>query len=110
MKILRLEVDFETGRRAGGVNPKSKRTRCHPTWQHLEEGFEFREADDDFADSLRGINGVTVYDNIEDAEAAIAASIPEKVHWKETTPGLLAHSVGIMKPDLSGLSQDATPE
>lgn len=33
MKGLRVSVNFATGERAGGLDPRDRRTRCNPQWQ-----------------------------------------------------------------------------
>jgi hypothetical protein len=108
MKAIKIKVDFNTGERAGGVNPRSPNLKCHPTWQDLDNGWEIRSISDEAADRYRGVEGITVLENEAEITAELEANFPHKVMWKVTNEALLNLSLRQINPDLSSLSQDAT--
>lgn len=110
MKALLIKVEFSSGQRAGGINPRSKKLRCDPSWQDLKGGWEIRCTDDDAEiEKYRGVAGVTVLED-EAAIQAQLASFPPKVLYKVISEPLMALSLQQVNPDLSALSQDATHE
>ncbi|KKN71503.1 hypothetical protein LCGC14_0420820 [marine sediment metagenome] len=80
MKALLIEVDFTTGVRAGGINPRDKHLLCHG-WQNLDSdpGLEIRLITDGRdIDKYRGKQGVTILDGKDEINVAIEANIPIK--------------------------------
>ena len=90
MEALLIEVDFTTGKRAGGINPKDSNLPCHG-WQNLDLGLELRlvEDDRDFS-QYEGMAGVTILEGKEAINQAIIANIPTKYSVKDKEL-LLAH-------------------
>lgn len=81
MKALLIEVDFSTGERAGGINPRDPGLRGNPQWQDLEgkPGKEIRLiADKREAKAYEGIPGVTILDGKEEINKAIEELFPPK--------------------------------
>jgi len=110
MKALKIKVDFKTGKRAGGIDPRSKNLRGHPTWQCTKTGWEIRAVLDGDVEKYRGLEGVEILEGEAAIQAALKATCPARVLWKVTNDALLKRSLQQITPDLSGLSQDATPE
>ena len=78
MRALLIEVDFETGKRAGGIDPRDPNLRCRG-WQNLDSkpGLEIRMVEDDRdLSQYAGVPGVTVLEGKEAINAAIQASLP----------------------------------
>lgn len=108
MKAIKIKVDFETGKRAGGINPRSANLKGHPTWQDTDGGWEIRSVLDSAIDRYRNLKGVTVLEDEAEITAELAKSFPPKVMWKVTNEQLLSLSLQQINPDLSALGQDAT--
>ena len=70
MKAIRVKVNFTTGERAGGINPRDKNLRCSPLWQNLEAGVEIRAVLDGDVSRYAALEGVEILDG----EAAIDAA------------------------------------
>lgn len=108
MKAIKIKVDFKSGKRAGGIDPRSKNLKGHPTWQDAEAGIEIRSVLDGAVDRYRNVKGVTVLEGEAEIAAELAKSFPAKVMWKVTNEPLLSLSLQQINPNLSKLSQDAT--
>ena len=92
MKALLIEVDFRTGKRAGGINPKDPKLQCYG-WQDLESkpGRESRIVEDDRdLSQYKGVSGVTILNGEKTINKAIVANIPVKYAVKDKEL-LLAH-------------------
>ncbi len=92
MKALLIEVDFRTGKRAGGINPRDPKLQCYG-WQDLEgeSGCEIRIVEDDRdLSQYKGVAGVTILDGKTAINEAITANIPVKYAVKDKEL-LLAH-------------------
>ena len=90
MRALLIKVDFSTGRRAGGINPRDPKLPCHG-WQDLDNGLEIRLVEDDrdlskYAD----VPGVTVLQGKETINQAIVDNIPAQYGIKSEAI-LIAH-------------------
>ncbi|MCL0076488.1 hypothetical protein M1O12_00390 [Dehalococcoidia bacterium] len=80
MRALLIEVDFETGKRAGGIDPRDPNLRCRG-WQNLdsEPGLEIRLVEDDRdLSQYAGVPGVTVLEGKDAINAAIQANFPPR--------------------------------
>lgn len=110
MKAVKLKVNFTTGERAGGVDPRSKANHCCPTWQDLEAGYEIRMLPQEEAEKIQSMPGVTVYNSFSDAEAAMPRDFPEKIGWKVTNETLMKLSIEQLKIDVMSIPQEATQE
>ena len=78
MFALLIEVDFSTGWRAGGINPRDKHLECHG-WQDLDAGLEIRMITDGRnVAQYRGKKGITILEGKDEINAAIEANIPPK--------------------------------
>jgi len=78
MKALLIEVDFETGKRAGNINPRDPGLHCRG-WQRLDSkpGLEIRLVEDDRDISqYAGVPGVTVLEGTDAINAAIQNKFP----------------------------------
>ncbi len=112
MKALLIEVDFRTGKRAGGINPRDPKLQCY-SWQDLDAGREIRIVEDDRdLSQYKGVAGVTILNSKTAINEAITANIPTKygVNDKEL---LLAHlkEKGISLDIFAGKTlQDAAKE
>ena len=71
MHALLIQVEFSTGRRAGGVNPKDNNLPCDPLWQNTETGREVRLIKDGSWEQYEGVDGITVLKNEDQIDAAI---------------------------------------
>ena len=108
MKALKIKVDFKTGIRAGGINPKSKNFRGHSSWQDLDNGWEVRLVLDEDVDKYRRTSGVTVLEDEAAIEAELSANFAPKVMYKVTTEALLSLSISQINPDLSAMKKNCT--
>ncbi len=109
MKALLIEVDFKTGKRAGGVNPRDPKLQCYG-WQDTESepGKEIRIVEDDRDLSVyKGGPGVTILNGEKAINEAITANIPTKYAVKDKEL-LLAHlkEKGISLDTLAGKTLD----
>ena len=109
MKALLIEVDFKTGKRAGGINPRDPKLQCYG-WQDTESelGKEIRIVEDDRdLSQYKGVSGVTILDGEKAINEAIAANIPIKYAVKDKEL-LLAHlkEKGISLNTLAGKTLD----
>lgn len=110
MKALLIEVDFTTGRRAGGIHTKNNpNLMCHG-WQDLEStpGLEIRLVVDEDTQPYENIPGITILNGKAEINAAIDTHIPIKygVADKEL---LLAHlkERGISLSTITGTLQES---
>ena len=79
-RALLVEVDFRTGRRAGGVNPRDENLQSYG-WQSLPnqpgENVEIRLVEDDRdLSEYEDVDGVTVFRGREEINEAIEEYIP----------------------------------
>ena len=90
MKALLIEVDFSTGRRAGGIRTKNNANlMCHG-WQDTDAGLEIRLVMDGDTKPYENIKGITILDGERAINKAIMANIPTKYGVKDPEL-LLAH-------------------
>lgn len=99
MKALRIQVDFTSGRRAGGLDPR--RLRGHPSWQSTDLGIEVRAIPEDTAEQYVAIEGVTVLNN-RDAIVAVLDEIADH-RYRITNNELMLESVRQKGIDLSDI-------
>jgi len=111
MKALLIEVDFSTGRRAGGIHTKNNpNLMCHG-WQNLERGLEIRLVMDEDTKPYENIPGVTILNGKSEINAAIDAVVPTRYAVKDKEL-LLAHlkEKGISLDTLAGKTLDEAAE
>ena len=112
MKALLIEVDFSTGRRAGGIKTKSNpNLMCHG-WQDTDAGLEIRLVMDGDTKPYENVKGITILDGEKAINKAIQANIPVKYAVKDKEL-LLAHikEKGVSLDTFAGKSlQDAAKE
>jgi len=90
MKALLIEVDFSTGKRAGGIKTKNNpNLMCHG-WQNLEKGLEIRLVMDGNTKPYENIPGVTILNGKTEINKAIDAVVPPRYVVKDKEL-LLAH-------------------
>ena len=104
MNALLLKVDFATGHRAGGLNPKDRNFPCNSAWQDTERGLEIRLVKDGEVGRFRNQLGVTILEG----EAAIDAAIADLQAGKPETyaiehEALLVESIRQRRIDISDL-------
>lgn len=72
MNGLRIQVNFSTGKRSGGIDPRDRGLRGHPLWQDIDGGVEIRVITDGRSvDRYRSTDGVTVLEGDDAVQAAI---------------------------------------
>jgi len=72
--MLKVKVDFATGIRAGGINPRDRGLLCDPSWQNIDEGVELRLVTDERdIEQYRNVEGVTVIEGLDACNAEIEA-------------------------------------
>lgn len=92
MKALLIDVDFRTGKRAGGrIQTKNNpNLMCHG-WQDLDEdgdgtnGKEIRQVMDEKTAQYENIPGIVILNNKAEINAAIDANIPTKYGVKDSS-------------------------
>lgn len=93
MKALRIQVDFTTGKRAGGIRPKrDKNLPCNTLWQNTGQGVEIRLVKDGDVSKYEGVEGVKILDG----EVAIDAAVQELQQGPQyliTNEALLVESI-----------------
>jgi len=82
MRALLVEVNYRTGRRAGGVDPRDENLQCYG-WQSLPEqvgpDVELRLVEDDRSlAQYRDAAGVRVLEGQGEIKAAIERFVPER--------------------------------
>ncbi|GAI76761.1 unnamed protein product [marine sediment metagenome] len=90
MKALLIEVDFSTGRRAGGIQIKNNPNLWCDGWQDLEAGLEIRIVKDGNTKPYEGVKGITILDGEKAINAAIDANIPTQYAVRDMNL-LIAH-------------------
>lgn len=93
MKAIRVKVNFHTGERAGGINPKDKKLRCNPMWQSIENGIEIRAVLDGNVEKYRGLEGVEILEGEQAIDAAVLALQKESASHVVYNKELLAASI-----------------
>jgi len=79
---LKIKVDFETGERAGGIDPTDPNLYCHPSWQNLEDGYEIRLVLDNRDISIyQNIAGIEIIEGIENIDNAILELNPNEEQY-----------------------------
>ena len=87
---LRIKVDFESGERAGGIDPRDPNLYCHPSWQNLDDGYEIRLVLDDRDISIyQNIEGVEIIEGIENIDNAILELNPNEEQYLFTRDDIL---------------------
>mgnify|MGYP000371374957 CR=1 FL=1 len=96
---LKIKVDFTTGERAGGINPRDPNLVCLG-WQNLETGWELRlivneEKIDEYIQKYKDVEGVEIIEGIENIDKAIDEIIPpeDQEDYTVIMPELLIASV-----------------
>jgi len=96
---LKIKVNFTTGERAGGINPRDPNLVCLG-WQNLEDGWELRlivneEKIDEYIKKYGNVEGVEIVEGIENIDKAIDEIIPpeKQVDYTVYMPELLTASV-----------------
>ena len=91
-KGIKIKVNFQTGERAGGIDPRDRGLLCDPTWQNIDEGVEIRLITDDRdVERYQNIPGVEVIEGKEAINAEIDKISP--VRYSVTHPELFNESI-----------------
>jgi len=106
---LKIRVDFATGERAGGIDPRDPGLITHPSWQNVDEGWEVRVIEDDRDVNIyRNVEGIEVLEGENAIEAAIATIHKERYAIKNEY--LLVESIRQKGIDITDLSPDMSHE
>jgi len=96
---FKIKVDFTTGERAGGINPKDPNMIC-PGWQNFGKGEEIRlivneDKIDEYVRRYGNKEGVEVIEGIENIDKAIDELIPpeKQVDYTVYMPELFMASI-----------------
>jgi len=88
---LKIKVDFETGERAGGIDPRDP--NLYALAQNLEDGYEIRLVLDDRDISIyQGVEGVEVIEGIENIDNAIINLLPNDEQYLFARDDLLVQT------------------
>lgn len=85
MKALLINVDFSTGKRAGGIQIKGNPNLWCNGWQNLDTGKEIRIVKDGNVDQYKNILGVTILDGEQAINEAIDSHIPTQYVVRDMT-------------------------
>jgi len=109
MIALKIQVNFSTGERAGGINPRDPGLVCHPTWQNIDAGYEVRLVIDD--------RDVAMYENVPGIEIlygedAINNEVQamQKDRYVVKNEALLVESIRQKGIDVSNIPPNLSPE
>jgi len=109
---LEIDVDFVTGARAGGIDPRDPNLVC-PGWQNFELGKEIRlivneAAIDDYIDRYSGVPGIVIVEG----KSAINARVKEivKPRFDVLYPSLLHASIAAKGIRLDDIPHDLEPQ
>jgi len=83
---LKIKVNFYTGERAGGIDPRDPNLVCYG-WQNIDDGWEIRLiADeskiDEYVQKYGNAEGVEVIEGIENIDKAIDEIIPPEKQYR----------------------------
>ncbi len=112
MKAILVDVDFATGWRAGGIDPRGLKHPTSPQWQDTENGREIRLIGDGDVAEFDDVEGVIILDGevaIDAAVTEIEAAQPEQhIIWDASL--LVAHIAQrhINLDDFAEMSQQET--
>lgn len=88
---LKIKVDFESGERAGGIDPRDPNLYCLA--QNLEDGYEIRLVLDDRDISVyQGVEGIEIIEGIENIDRAIMEMLPNDEQWHFARDDLLVQT------------------
>ncbi len=77
---LKIKVNFQTGERAGGINPRDP--GLYTLVQNLEDGYEIRlVVDDRDIEQYRNVPGVEVIEGIKNIDRAILELLPNEEQY-----------------------------
>jgi hypothetical protein len=106
---LKIQVDFETGKRAGNIDPRDRGLACHPTWQNIDVGYEVRLIVDG--------RDVAVYENVPGIEILYGENVinaevqaMQKDRYTVKNEALLVESIKQKGIDISDIPPDLSPE
>lgn len=76
MKALLINVNFDTGKRAGGCCPNDRNLLGHNTWQCQKQGLEIRIVQNGDVDRYRDVDGVGVLEDEEEIRGGTQVLLP----------------------------------
>ena len=106
---LLIEVDFSTGHRAGGLDPRDKNLLCSHGWQNTEDGVEIRIVVDGDPERYRDLAGVTVLDGadaVDRAVESIQTPANEEEQYVIVREGLMCEYIRQTGTDIHDLGSD----
>jgi len=110
MKVvaLQIQVDFLTGERAGGIDPRDPGLVC-PGWQDVDNGVEIRLVKDGRdIEQYRNIPGVTVLEGVDAINARVAELFPPKYAIKNEI--LFTESIKAKRIALDDIDPNLPPD
>jgi len=105
---LVIDVDFATGARAGGIDPRDPNLVCLG-WQNFELGKEIRlivneAVIDDYIERYRGVPGIEIVEGKAAINTRIVALI--KPRYSVTESGLLSTSIIVKRIPIDDITPD----
>lgn len=107
MNGLRIVVNFNTGERAGGINPRDPNLRGHSSWQRIDQAIEVRIILDGNIAPYRNLMGVTILIGTDAVDAAIAA-LQSPISYAVQSWDMVAAHVAQTETDISDLRPPMT--
>jgi len=88
---LKIKVDFKSGKRAGGINPRDP--NLYTLAQNLEDGYEIRLVlDDKDIEQYRNVPGIEVIEGIDAIDRAIIELLPNDEQYLFARDDLLVQT------------------
>ena len=96
---LKIKVDFESGERAGGIDPRDP--NLYALAQNIEDGWEIRLVLDDRDISIyQNVEGVEVIEGVENIDNAVTSLLPNEEQY------LFARDDALMQASIIAKHQD----
>lgn len=113
MFALRVEVNFFTGERAGGIDPTDPKFLSLPEWQNIADGVEIililKHTEGD-VDRFRAASGVEVIEGEDAIDQATLELNPRVASYAILSESLLAASIRQKEIDVTDLDSSLPPE
>ena len=110
MKAILIDVDFQTGVRAGGINPKDTNLKCKKGWQNLDQGFEIREVVNGNVAAYANKSDVAVLNNADEINAKLVELFTKEDNYVISNEFIMSASINNLNIDFSLLDQTANKE
>jgi len=108
---LEIDVDFNTGARAGDVDPRDRNLAC-PGWQNIDLGKEIRliineAVIDEYIDRYTGVPGITILEGKDTINARVLTLVPTR--YAVVVPPLLETSITIKRIRIDDIPPETPP-